>query len=119
MVMMIVGTTVMKEINVQVHKCSNIALLNSFINKENPPDNQKILLFLLNIVEPESVIRCPRQFPYAFMWGTHCCKHELENNSPNGISECDGGPLSLNSLCCKDNAYQKCRDEKGCHNRRG
>ena len=63
--------------------------------------------------------RCPREYPFAFMWGTHCCKHDVEDDTTYGVSECDGGPISLNSICCKNNEYKKCWDLRGCKDRRG
>ena len=74
------------------------------------------------------------------MWGTRCCKHSFENGSrtyvkkvslgfptyayvdevkeTGDIEECDGGKLSLDSLCCRNNEYQKCADNEGCRNNR-
>ena len=61
--------------------------------------------------------RCSNDYPYAFMWGEYCCKTELEEN--NNFVACDGGPISINSVCCKDNEYEKCPHIGGCKNNRG
>ena len=63
--------------------------------------------------------KCTKRYPYAFMWGTQCCRYEFEDTSAYGLSECDGRPLTLHSLCCKNNEYEKCSDPRGCENRIG
>ena len=53
------------------------------------------------------------------MWGEYCCKTEVENTAQNNLYECDGGPLSINSICCEDDLYEKCPHIGGCKNNRG
>ena len=48
------------------------------------------------------------------MWGTHCCKNNLETDRGMLIEECDGSMISLNSTCCQKNEYEKCHDSRGC-----
>lgn len=64
-------------------------------------------------------IKCQPKYPYAFMWGLYCCTSKLEKNSSIGMDECNGGAISLNSICCKDNDYEKCPDDRGCSNHWG
>ena len=62
---------------------------------------------------------CPASNPYVFMWGKYCCMYEEEDISVELIDGCDGGSISINSTCCKNNEHIKCMSEAGCHNRRG
>ena len=68
---------------------------------------------------------CPRLYPYAFMWGENCCKTAKEDDStsnlqlPFNFDGCDGSPLSLNSVCCKNNEYEKCPGTGGCKTNKG
>ena len=69
---------------------------------------------------------CPKDFPYAFMEGDYCCKtqkenifmeyDEIDNNTTNGKSLCDGGLIHWSSICCQDNNYKKCPNNKKCKN---
>ena len=53
------------------------------------------------------------------MWGEYCCKTKLEKSTQNNLAECDGGQISINSVCCEDNEYEKCPHIGGCKNNRG
>ena len=64
-------------------------------------------------------IKCSPAYPYAFMWGEYCCKTEWEGTSENNLDACDGSLISINSICCKDNQYDKCPNMVGCKNNRG
>ena len=98
-----------------------------------------LFLNLLTIVLFQIGGRCPTDYPYAFLWGSHCCKQDLENGTdgyryihwlhglslyeggyrhPESMNECDGSPLSFDSLCCKNNQYQKCSNPEGCQSHR-
>ena len=62
---------------------------------------------------------CPEKYPYAFMWGEYCCKSAEEDRLYVPFDGCNGMSLSLNSVCCKHNEYQKCPGAGGCRNHRG
>ena len=71
-----------------------------------------------------SGIRCNNDYPYAFMWGKYCCKNDtediiVERNKPGHIEGCDGGTLSIDSVCCTNNDMIKCSSEEGCRNKKG
>ena len=66
-----------------------------------------------------SVDKCSDTYPYAFMWGEYCCKSESEKSTQNNLPECDGGHISIDSICCKDDQYEKCPHIGGCKNNRG
>ena len=53
------------------------------------------------------------------MWGEYCCETELEATANHNFAACDGGPISINSVCCEDNKYEKCPHIGGCINNRG
>ena len=53
------------------------------------------------------------------MWGEYCCKTEWEDTVNSSIIACDGSKISVNSICCEDNQYQKCPKKEGCQNNRG
>ena len=53
------------------------------------------------------------------MWGEYCCKTEWEGTAENNLAACDGGLISINSICCEDNQYDKCPNMVGCKNNRG
>ena len=60
------------------------------------------------------------------MLGGYCCKSPEENEWNNidppvdpRFEGCDGSFLSLNSMCCKNNEYQKCAHPEGCANNKG
>ena len=48
------------------------------------------------------------------MWGTYCCKSNLEADRGMLMEECDGSLISLDSMCCQNNEYEQCRDSRGC-----
>ena len=50
------------------------------------------------------------------MWGLYCCKSKSKKNISMGMDECDGGAISLNSICCEGDDYEKCPDDRGCSN---
>lgn len=53
--------------------------------------------------------RCPEAYPYAFMHGLRCCASLEENVWKDMYAvTCDGGPLYIDSLCCKNNDDVKC-----------
>ena len=56
------------------------------------------------------------------MWGTHCCKSLLESNESKAetvFDGCDGGALSMDSLCCFNDEYIKCPSSSGCIGNKG
>ena len=53
------------------------------------------------------------------MWGEYCCKSAEEGQIFFPFDGCNGMSLSLNSVCCKDNEYQKCPGAGGCQNNMG
>ncbi len=57
---------------------------------------------------------CPSSHRYAYLNGDYCCAHPTEANRPHvgDVPPCDGGPLKLDSRCCKDDAYIPCPDGK-------
>ena len=47
---------------------------------------------------------CPPSHPYAFLRGTSCCSSGTESTDIATYGEaCDGGELSLFSMCCHGN----------------
>ena len=51
---------------------------------------------------------CPESHPYAYSDGKYCCSTAFEKTySPQG-TKCDGGPISFESTCCKDDLYSIC-----------
>ena len=47
---------------------------------------------------------CPSSHPYAFQRGTNCCSSEIEDSNIATFGEyCDGGELSIFSMCCNGN----------------
>ena len=59
--------------------------------------------------------QCPQDFPYAFKWGEYCCRTTKEGTSTIELEGCDGGELSLNSICCDQNDHVECPHEEGCN----
>ena len=52
------------------------------------------------------ITNCPETNPFAYYNGDYCCSTEYEKvYSPDGL-KCDGGKISLDSLCCKGNAVK-------------
>merc|ERR1739848_376823 len=47
--------------------------------------------------------RCPEAYPYAFLRGRYCCEYDREDIFQIFGERCDGGPISLKSLCCINN----------------
>ena len=69
---------------------------------------------------------CPKGFPYAYMGGDYCCTtekegsfKELDDYSKVDRSSCDGGPISLNSVCCQNNRFVRCPNNKKCKSGKG
>ena len=69
---------------------------------------------------------CPKEFPYAFMGGDYCCKTAKENtfiemdiDTIKDISRCNGGPISLSSVCCESNNFKKCPSDGKCKSSQG
>ena len=63
--------------------------------------------------------QCPQSHPYAYYNGAYCCKYNQEKVwAPQG-QECDGGPISITSLCCKGDAGTKCGSGNSCTNHEG
>ena len=51
---------------------------------------------------------CPESHPFAYSLGKYCCKHGIEKSyAPHG-DKCDGGTISVDSTCCKDDEYADC-----------
>ena len=57
------------------------------------------------IIERET---CPGTHPFAYLDGTYCCKYGVEKVDVAVGERCDGGTISLNSVCCKDNEHTPC-----------
>ena len=82
---------------------------------QNPPTSSSgnfLLYFSL-------VDRCSSAYPFAFMWGEYCCKTESEKITQSNLAECDGGHISINSVCCEEDQYEKCPHMGGCKNKKG
>ena len=75
------------------------------------------MIKMLYYIEPEPTqyTECYADYPFAYDGGKMCCQLEVENDSPgagNEISEsCNGNQLTLDSTCCKDDAFKKCPKE--------
>ena len=63
--------------------------------------------------------KCPGAYPYAFLWGTYCCKNKNESTAIDPIKECDGSSISIDSVCCKNDEYVKCPSDNECTGSRG
>ena len=62
----------------------------------------------MTTANPSSVF-CPPAHPYAYLHGSYCCGYNLEkNNSKVEGESCDGGPISISSTCCKNDAHIQC-----------
>lgn len=48
------------------------------------------------------------------MWGKYCCETKTEGTSSIPIDGCDGGELSMSSICCEQNNHQECLHNEGC-----
>ena len=48
------------------------------------------------------------------MWGQYCCGTLKEDNSTVSLVGCNGGEISLGSICCEKNIHYKCPHDKGC-----
>ena len=56
--------------------------------------------------------KCPETHPFVYANGIYCCANNQEKvYFPLG-DKCNGGPLSKDSLCCKEDAYVKCANAK-------
>ena len=67
------------------------------------------------------IVNCPDTHPFAYNGGDKCCKYGFENIHPGGLNRpvaihCNGGPISLDSTCCKDGQYTRCAEPKTCRN---
>ena len=67
------------------------------------------------------VSHCPVTHPFAFDYGTQCCKTNRENahhsyHDQVHDSTCDGGELSQFSTCCENDAISRCKGEFVCQN---
>ena len=70
----------------------------------------------LTTENPSSVI-CPPAHPYAYLHGRYCCGYNLEKNNVKVEGEsCDGGPISITSTCCKNDANIPCPTGVNCKN---
>ena len=47
--------------------------------------------------------QCPSTHPYSYLSGQSCCKNAYEESS-----SCNGGPILMNSTCCKEDKQIKC-----------
>ena len=60
---------------------------------------------------------CPETNPFAYLNGTYCCDSAYEGFNAFEGEMCDGGPISINSACCKAGVFKCtakiCRDSKG------
>ena len=58
--------------------------------------------------------KCPDEHPYAYFNGSYCCKEGDEDINENLGELCDGGKISLSSVCCKNNVTcpvgRKCKN---------
>ena len=57
------------------------------------------------IVHPE---KCPKTHPFVYAGGRYCCQYGFEHILQAYGENCDGGPISINSVCCKQFAYIRC-----------
>ena len=62
------------------------------------------------------------EFPFAYHNGNYCCKTNEERvggskNRPDQVKDgtCDGIGFGRDSVCCKDDAHQKCPHQSGCY----
>ena len=51
---------------------------------------------------------CPATHPFAYLGGKYCCEYGTEKVFEAEGEDCDGGPISITSSCCKDDAHLKC-----------
>ena len=51
--------------------------------------------------------RCPITHPYAYRNGGYCCATKKEKNSEGG-TQCDGGELEKDSVCCEGDRWIEC-----------
>jgi len=56
---------------------------------------------------------CPASHPFAYYYGNHCCKYNQEKVEEWQGEACDGGIISLQSLCCKNNDGMPCPSASG------
>lgn len=54
--------------------------------------------------------QCPSSHPYPFAKGLYCCATAEENVDPTEGDNCDGGPITFESTCCKHHKYLECAD---------
>ena len=71
--------------------------------------------------------RCPKDYPFAYKAGSYCCKTNEERSPADTLKlypayayeidsgTCDGIGFGWDSVCCKNEAYQKCSGN-GCSN---
>ena len=58
---------------------------------------------------------CPESHSYAYLSGKYCCESQLENDNSAVEGEvCDGGQISLSSVCCRGHKYLRCPGGKDC-----
>ena len=60
---------------------------------------------------------CPESHPFAYYNGTHCCKSGFEKDESASQGEvCDGGPITLESRCCRNDEHIECSKGSNCRN---
>merc|ERR1711981_784352 len=58
---------------------------------------------------PGATANCPASHPFVYHDGDYCCSTSIEKEDKARDGErCDGGPISLGSLCCQNDDYKKC-----------
>jgi len=68
--------------------------------------------------------KCPRNYPYAFKNGAHCCSTNEENPRGGSYEEivsgtCDGVGFDIMSTCCKNYDSIKCPGDSCIDNKEG
>ena len=70
----------------------------------------------LTTENPSSVV-CPPAHPHAYLHGRYCCGYDVEKKNEKDEGEsCDGGPISISSTCCKNDAHTPCPTGVKCKN---
>ena len=75
-----------------------------------PPEHLDFIYVVLYVGRA----RCPDDYPFAFKWGEYCCATPFEEISSIHIDGCNGGDLSMSSICCDKNNYRQCPSDQGC-----
>lgn len=65
------------------------------------------------------IISCPKDHPHAYYDGKYCCKFSKEKVDVVLGDKCDGGNISLQSMCCNYDEYIQCPNTQTCQSNEG